>query len=178
MNTLSSLLEWIANTIGANPSTLKTTSKTLVGSINEIADKVYPVGCYYWTSDGTFNPQTAFGGTWEKMDEGMTLVSAGNTYTVSAGTSKDGGSKDAVVVSHNHTSANAGYHRHIAASRRVDAYKGDGNLDALLYYGYTTNYDYTSYDGTHNHTINTTGVDGTDKNMPPYKNAFCWHRTA
>ncbi len=36
MNTLSSLLNWIGNTIGANPSTLTTTSKTLVGAINEV----------------------------------------------------------------------------------------------------------------------------------------------
>lgn len=36
MNNLSSLLTFIGNVIGANPSTLTTTSKTLVGSINEI----------------------------------------------------------------------------------------------------------------------------------------------
>ena len=35
MNTLSSLLNWIGNTIGANPNTLATSSKTIVGSINE-----------------------------------------------------------------------------------------------------------------------------------------------
>ena len=36
MNTLSSLLKFIGDTIGAAPSTLTTTSKTLVGAINEI----------------------------------------------------------------------------------------------------------------------------------------------
>lgn len=36
MNKLSSLLNWLGNTIGANPSTLATTSKTLVGAINEV----------------------------------------------------------------------------------------------------------------------------------------------
>ena len=40
MNTLSSLLNWIGVTIGANPSTLTTTSKTFVGSINEVAADV------------------------------------------------------------------------------------------------------------------------------------------
>ncbi len=35
MNTLSSLLKWIGNTIGANPNTLVTTDKTIVGAINE-----------------------------------------------------------------------------------------------------------------------------------------------
>jgi hypothetical protein len=36
MNIISSLLKWIGDTIGANPSTLATTSKTLVGAINEL----------------------------------------------------------------------------------------------------------------------------------------------
>lgn len=36
MNTLSSLLNWIGTTIGANPNTLSTTSKTIVGAINEV----------------------------------------------------------------------------------------------------------------------------------------------
>lgn len=40
MNTLSSLLKWIGNTIGANPNTLSTSSKTIVGSINEVAASV------------------------------------------------------------------------------------------------------------------------------------------
>ena len=36
MNTISSLFNWIGNLIGANPSTLTTTSKTLIGAINEV----------------------------------------------------------------------------------------------------------------------------------------------
>lgn len=36
MNILSKILLWIGNTIGANPNTLTTTSKTLVGAINEL----------------------------------------------------------------------------------------------------------------------------------------------
>lgn len=40
MNKFSSILQWIGNTIGANPSTLSTESKTLVGSINELASSI------------------------------------------------------------------------------------------------------------------------------------------
>lgn len=36
MNIVSSILKWIGNTIGANPNTLTTTAKTLVGAINEL----------------------------------------------------------------------------------------------------------------------------------------------
>ena len=40
MNTLSSLLKFIATTIGADPSTLKTPTKNLVGGLNEAAPPV------------------------------------------------------------------------------------------------------------------------------------------
>lgn len=40
MNKFSSILQWIGNTIGANPNTLTTESKTLIGSINELASSI------------------------------------------------------------------------------------------------------------------------------------------
>lgn len=40
MNKMSSILAWIGNLIGANPSTLATEAKTLVGSINELASSI------------------------------------------------------------------------------------------------------------------------------------------
>lgn len=40
MNTISSLLKFLGNTLGANPkTTLTTTSKTLVGAINEVRNR-------------------------------------------------------------------------------------------------------------------------------------------
>lgn len=54
-----------------------------------ILDVFYPVGCYYHTSDTTFNPNTSWGGTWSKVTEGYflqateTAADVGNT--VSAG---------------------------------------------------------------------------------------------
>ena len=41
MNTLSSLLNWIGETIGADPSTLPTTSKTLVGALSEEHSRIH-----------------------------------------------------------------------------------------------------------------------------------------
>ena len=40
MNKFSSILQWIGNTIGANPNTLTTESKTLVGAINELTASI------------------------------------------------------------------------------------------------------------------------------------------
>ena len=52
MNTLSSLLNWIGNTIGANPSTLPTTSKTLVGAITEEHNRIHISTTPPTTADG------------------------------------------------------------------------------------------------------------------------------
>ena len=105
MNTLSSLLKWIGNTIGANPNTLTTSAKTLVGAINEVRSTaqsaattakntsweiVYPVGSYYETSNTLFNPNTAWGGTWVLELAGMVHVSGGTGYTVSKANNNGG----------------------------------------------------------------------------------------
>ena len=50
-------------------------------------DMIYPVGSYYETSDTTFNPNTAWGGTWVEDDSGRVLVSkksSGSMATVGA----------------------------------------------------------------------------------------------
>ena len=80
-----------------------------------------------------------------------------------------GGSADAVNVAHTHTasSANAGNHRH-----KVPTGSTSGNDDNIVDEGdnpNTTNV-YTDYQGNHNHTItvNSSGVSGTGKNIPPY----------
>lgn len=40
-----------------------------------ILDLVHPVGSYYETSNASFNPNSAWGGTWTREDDGTTLVS-------------------------------------------------------------------------------------------------------
>ena len=74
MNVLSSLLNWIGSTIGADPNTLSTTSKTLVGAINEVASKDYIV------EQGTTN-----GWVWCKWNSGRYEASRAHsigTYTI------------------------------------------------------------------------------------------------
>ena len=43
MNTISSLLKWIGNLVGADPSTMATTSKTLVGAVNDLSQQISDV---------------------------------------------------------------------------------------------------------------------------------------
>jgi len=103
-------------------------------------------------------------------------IGAGTTYSLNS----QGGSKDAIVVSHSHTSGtlttnSTGNHRHAEggyseygstdvaatpASPRPTSTSGGGNRY------------YTEYAGTHSHTISgstdSTGSSGTNANLPPY----------
>ena len=48
-----------------------------------IINLLYPVGSYYETSDGSFNPSSAgWPGTWELENNWYTHISAGSTYTL------------------------------------------------------------------------------------------------
>lgn len=54
---------------GIEPSSLvgeAIVGQSTVGGGNNIFDTFYPVGSYYETSDSTFDPNTAWGGTWNK----------------------------------------------------------------------------------------------------------------
>ena len=63
----------------------------------------YPVGSYYETSDGDFDPNTAWGGTWEKDSAGRVTV-AQDTSTVEFGTVGGiGGSKSIQAHTHSHS---------------------------------------------------------------------------
>jgi hypothetical protein len=50
-----------------------------------IALACYPVGSYIFTSDSSFNPNTAYGGTWSRdLDAGCSLVAAGADFGLNA----------------------------------------------------------------------------------------------
>lgn len=93
----------------------------------------YPIGSYYETSDTSFNPNTAWGGTWVLETEGQVHVSAGSNYTVSgaATNTSDGGEINHVLtpsetatknhshtINHNHdfTNPTVNSHSHAASS--------------------------------------------------------------
>ena len=126
-------------------------------------DFVYPVGSYYETSDTAFDPNTTWGGTWILETEGQVHVSAGTNYTIGGALTNttDGGSKDAVVVSHTH---------------RI--YEEFGVQGSSSYPPGGTSYIQLGGYGPYAGKIESTGESGTDKNMPPYIVVNRWHRTA
>ena len=65
---------------------------------NEWLDIVYPIGTLYWNKTNPKNPREYLGGEWRQITDRV-VVAAGSTFPIGS----FGGSKDAVVVSHNHT---------------------------------------------------------------------------
>ena len=151
-------------------------------SRSEIVNLIYPVGSIY-ISVNSVGPDILFGGTWEQINDRF-LLAASETYQAGA----EGGSADAVVVSHTHTQAAHSHgtgdtsHKNFPASSATIY-----NDNASLMSGSGQAYPYSKGDSTWaNRTatssvtpkINSAGEDGTGKNMPPYLAVYMWKRTA
>lgn len=150
----------------------------------QIIDLIYPVGSPYISFNST-DPSTLFGGTWEQIKDRF-LLAAGDTYA--AGSS--GGSADAVCVSHTHTQAAHSHGTGDSSHKNFPVVKSGVSIyndNADLLSGSANSYPYaneksawSSRTATSTATpkINTSGEDGTGKNMPPYLTVYMWRRTA
>lgn len=127
------------------------------------ADIMHPVGMYVWLAVET-DPATLWGGTWVRQAEGLTLVSAGDNYTLNS----TGGE-----ATHTLTVAEMPSHQHQMINGNTDGYdysawtKSSVVLHDAGAIGYAGNAN-TSY----------VGGNAAHNNMMPYKAAYCWLRTA
>lgn len=62
----------------------KTDLKNILGQILPPVSIFYPVGSYYETSDTSFNPNTAWGGTWILEASNKDVLMSSNSITVAA----------------------------------------------------------------------------------------------
>lgn len=125
-----------------------------VGAVTNVS--MLPVGAIYM-SYIDISPATFIeGSTWERITDRV-LIGAGNLYTAGA----TGGSKDAVVVAHNHPV-------------NIDT---NGLAPELVAVGSGTTVAGATLNPTRVY-AQTVGVDGTDKNLPPYLAVYIWRRIA
>ena len=120
----------------------------------------YPVGSYYETSDTSFDPNTAWGGTWVEDTDGRVLVAQDTgTFTTVGDT---GGEETHTLV----TSEMPTHSHNVYIS-------GDGGGSWTGVAGSPSNQwaGYNSY-------IDSAGGDEAHNNLQPYIVVKRWHRTA
>lgn len=173
-------------------------------AILSIIDKIYPVGCFFDTTDSSFNPNTTFGGTWKRITDASVLMSEGyyedgqlvtvgnncgnnnpkiplgalpahtHTYTLRNSSTDDHKLTISEIPSHNHAIRNG-------------TNGSDGGGDWTVSNSGASNW-YTANTGGgqgHSHTIGAgqgnTGTTGTNNNFAVVQNSLVvcrWHRTA
>lgn len=130
----------------------------------------HPVGSYYWSNDNT-NPATLFGGTWEALSAGYTLIAQGSgtddygSFTYTAG-QKYGERKHPLTTDE-------------MASHSHDYYldttkKGTSNDKAWLVDAGTLGTKATNV----TRTTEPTGGNQPHENLPPSIASYGWRRTA
>ena len=164
----------IATTVADNTdSSTKIATTAFVQSVKTLVlQSVFPVGAIYTSYNVSTDPATVLGfGTWSAI-EGKVLAgyqSGDSDFGTAGGT---GGSKDAVVVQHNHGITDPGHNHTVTTSSTSTIASGNA---IPLNYLYTTRTTSTSTTGI---TINNEGVSGTGKNLQPYVTVHMWRRTA
>lgn len=137
-----------------------------------LIDLFYPVGSYYETSDSSFNPNTAWGGTWVEDTTGTFTVaqtSSGDFSTVGA----TGGN-----AAHTHTLNDSGYAKIIIKGNKSIHYRERSvpNWTDNYYSGYMDTAASSSDSQGYGATLG--GATASGSSLPPYTVVKRWHRTA
>lgn len=122
--------------------------------LNGLIDVFYPVGSYYETSDKNFNPNTSWGGTWEKDNSGVFLVSEDSSLKLG----ETGGEK-----THQLTINEMPKHSHMV--RCIGLAPNGSNISVP-----------SIAEPTYQAPTGETGGNQYHNNMPPYLVVARWHR--
>jgi hypothetical protein len=160
---------------GTNTTQIATTAFVANALISTLAT-AYPVGSIYISTVST-NPNSLFGfGTWVAFGAGRVLIGVGGGFSAGA----TGGSADAIVVSHTHTATSVVTdpgHNH-----RLGGSTSSGGIMETQIGVNSTAVSAHSDSNTTGITVATTnassGVSGTNANLPPYIVVYMWTRTA
>lgn len=136
-------------------------------AIRSVLDFFYPVGSIYISTSSTFNPQTAWGGTWKKTADGRCLIGASDKYPLrsTGGEANHTLTEDELPLIEGRVFGDATYGSassgHFKATKEnpCNLHAGTGENDfSSIYFGFGKNLP-------HN-------------NMQPYLAVYIWERTA
>lgn len=173
--TLDTLNE-LAAALGNDPN-FATTIATLIDTKCAAAKAeailaAHPVGSYYWSDDPT-SPATLFGGTWEALPAGYTLIAQGSgsdtfgNFTYTAGQTYG-------ERMHTLTVGEMPVHKHGGEDGQafiINHNANDGTLKAFSFSAGEFSRQYRQYTGI-------VGGDAAHNNLPPVKATYAWLRTA
>ena len=163
---------------GTNNTTIATTA-----FVQTALQSLYPVGSIYVNATSSTNPGTLLGfGTWTAFGAGRVMVGFNASDPLFDTAEETGGSKDAIVVSHNHSATSTSVvtdpgHSHSLSG--VTYVSGtNGYYDQGGASGVSTGTATTGITVATTTTVASTGSSGTNANLQPYITVYMWKRTA
>jgi len=157
-------------------TTPKLASATITSLTAAALAAVYPIGSQYVNFSNSANPATLLGlGTWVAVS-GRVIVGIDPSDASFDTIGETGGSKDAIVVSHNHSAT-------VTDPGHTHSYKTYGLGNNGLLGNANTNTDWGTPQTGNSATnisvaVNSTGSSGANANLQPYVVAYVWKRTA
>lgn len=148
--------------------------KSLTIGGKTIFDLFYPIGSIYETSNASFNPNTSFGGTWERI-KGKVIVGVDENDTDLSSSKKTGGEK-----AHKLTKDELPHHNHALLGGSHSFAWGDSrctvNTNAIAIANHPSANTLCTLQGTMNKTDNNATNEVAHNNMPPYYTVYIWER--
>lgn len=152
---------------GTNIKTIN--NESILGSGNlDILNMVYPVGSIYMSVNST-SPATLFGGRWEAISQGRTLVGVGT------GTDMNG---DTMTWT---AEAEGGEYLHTLTIDEMPSHTHRAGFKFAAPLGTSTTYDawmYANYMGAGTVSTDSTGGGQAHNNLQPFFAVYMWKRTA
>lgn len=150
----------------------------------ELFNLIYPLGSIYMTEDATFDPNTAFGGTWVQIEDCFLLAASDVSSTPKKYTVGDTGGSETQTVDFYNGVALVGFADNLASH----IYLTRKNVDVDPEHHFTgvtftaENYAPASWAAPPalQNQVDAAALDGEQEldNMPPYRVVCVWKRTA
>lgn len=142
-----------------------------------LIDVLYPVGCYFETSDIAFDPNVSWGGTWVEDSAGRVTVSQDSgTFTTVGGT----GGEETHTLSEAELPSVSGYFEIHGEGSGTEFYRIHGNATGTLKSNQYKTLGGTASTGANSYAMPgfAFGSDQAHNNLQPYVIVKRWHRTA
>jgi len=162
------------------PSTDSSNKLATTSFVQGALQGAYPVGSIYMNATVATNPTTLLGfGTWVAFGAGKVPVGIDAADTDFNAVEETGGTKDAIVPTHNHTattnSTDAG-HQHNYIYRATTAVQSGSSTPC--WFNTSTQSTTVGYANiTSTTTVDNAGESATGKNLQPYIVVYMWKRT-